>query len=375
MDSDKDSRVNLAARIYLLCDESKRKKSVTDAMRDAGFSEAEIKCKTRAKETAVQRAHKELKNKKAMSIDQPLKEVSTDYEFPVSPLSEVSPSFSNDTMTSVATKTVLPKQTSITLPGMKVVRQTPHQVHAMAQNSFLMRKLRDTAIKEVTTAWVEASQAEKKGEPHIMKKDIIEMINNKPQYKGLVTHITQEMELLIGELKSTFYKNLEKLTRGQLMRCRTVPSGSEIVGLLLFGGTFSHDQQNIDVDHYANAFQVAGCNEKIKRYFEKIGFAPFSRNYLNSKLVRHDSAEDPMSEEYKALEYHTATACGFLNVFEYNGSLLLAKVDRKLPRVAEQQTLTRPAIIDRAKALAVSVTHGQQFKVTGGHHLTSDDFL
>jgi glucosamine 6-phosphate synthetase-like amidotransferase/phosphosugar isomerase protein len=41
-------------------------------------------------------------------------------------------------------------------------------------------------MKEATTAWVEASQAEKKGEPHFMKKDIIEKKNNKPQYKGLV---------------------------------------------------------------------------------------------------------------------------------------------------------------------------------------------
>jgi hypothetical protein len=48
----------------------------------------------------------------------------------------------------------------------------------MAQNSFLMRKLRDTAIKEATTAWVEALLAKKKGEPHIMKKDIIKKINN-----------------------------------------------------------------------------------------------------------------------------------------------------------------------------------------------------
>jgi len=63
---------------------------------------------------------KNSKNQKAMSIDQPVKEVITEYEFPVSPLTEVSPSLSNNTLTSVATKTVLPQQTSKTLPGMKV---------------------------------------------------------------------------------------------------------------------------------------------------------------------------------------------------------------------------------------------------------------
>ena len=198
MNSDKDTRVDLAARIYLLCEESKRKKSATDATRDAGFSKAEINCKTRAKETAVRRAHKELKKKKAICIDQPVQEVITDYDFPVSPISEIESASSNNT-TSITSKTVLTKTTSKILPGMKVVRQTPHQVHAMAQNAFLLRKLRDTALKEATTAWVEASQAEKKGEPHIMKKDIIKTINNKPQYKGLVEVKERTVRRLVSD--------------------------------------------------------------------------------------------------------------------------------------------------------------------------------
>jgi hypothetical protein len=36
----------------------------------------------------------------------------------------------------------------------------------MAQNEFMLKKLRDSAIKETTLAWVEASELEKKGEPH-----------------------------------------------------------------------------------------------------------------------------------------------------------------------------------------------------------------
>jgi hypothetical protein len=52
------------------------------------------------------------------------------------------------------------------------------------------------------------------------------------------THVTQEMELLIGKLKSVFYKNLETLTCGCLMCHHAIPSGGEIVGLLLFGGLF-----------------------------------------------------------------------------------------------------------------------------------------
>jgi hypothetical protein len=69
---------------------------------------------------------------------------------------------------------------------------------------------------------------------------------------------------------------------------------------LLFGGNFFHDEHCIDVKHYINAFQVAGCKEKMRNYFEKIGFVPFSWNYLKNKLVRHDAAEDPMTEEFDA---------------------------------------------------------------------------
>jgi hypothetical protein len=668
-------------------------------MKDAGFLEEEIKCKSRAKEFAVRRALKVLKDEKTLSINQPVHEVVTDNKSPISPISEVA-SASSYNSSSTLNNTVVTKPEKI-IPGIKVVRRTPHQVHALAQNAFLLRRLRDTAIKEATTTWVEALQAKKNGEPHTMKKDIIKKINNKPQYKGVVevhertvrrlvsdgfvgvtpprrgnpgsipegaynalkdalisfisiqqasgkqelsrselssivndvvnsnpdqsrrgdklmkrlqrnfgpelsigksqkmeehrikwttyqnlknwgdsakeilielgfgrqstvqdnvegeiyfyngqldrilnfdetritldqtnvekggrpsfifynpnkprpgssanksslsltlivegtaagemipphfqlttdgqneqlqvwntsnmkymhdvhgkfgsdiakyhpctfgmnerggmntnefelyvknslvtlypdaadlpgrrvllkadsgpgrkntelmpylrvrgfyfipglpnsTHVTQEMELLIGEMKSSFYENLEKLTRGRLMRGLSVPSGAEIVGLLLFGGIFFHDEHCIDVEHFINAFQVAGCKEKMRSYFEKIGFVPFSRNYLKNKRVRHDSAEDPMAEEYDALEYQNSTACGFLHAFGYNGSLLLSKIDRRQLSITEHQTLTRPAIFDKAKALIGAVTHGQQFKVTGGHHLTSNDFF
>ncbi len=162
---------------------------------------------------------------------------------------------------------------------------------------------------------------------------------------------------------------------------RAVPSGAEIVGLLLFGGSFFHDEtyEHTIENEYLNAFEVAGNEEKMVGYFKKIGFAPFKRSYLENKRVRHDSANDPMAEEYDALEHRNAAACCILDIFGYNGnngSLLLAQVDRK-SRVAleQQQPLTRPETIERAMALAGAVTHGQQFKVTGEHHLTSNDFM
>jgi len=187
------------------------------------------------------------------------------------------------------------------------------------------------------------------------------------------THVTQEMELLIGQLKSVFYENLEKLTCLCLRRHRTIPSGAEIVGLLLFGGLFLHEENEIN-EQFNNAFQAAGEEEKIIGYFEKIGFAPFTRNYLKSKHVRHDHPNDPIAEEYGAIEDQNTMACALLNFFGYNGDLLKAHTDKKRSEIA-QRTLTRQGTTERAKALACAVTHGQQFKVTGGHHLTSNDFF
>jgi hypothetical protein len=192
------------------------------------------------------------------------------------------------------------------------------------------------------------------------------------------THVSQEMELLIGELKSVFHRNLEQLTRGCVARQRAVPTGAEIVRLLLFGGSFLYDEPNgqaINEEYFKNAFQVAGDKDKVVSYFQKIGFAPFTRKYLENKHVHHDSANDPMAVEYDNLESFNATACTFLDAYGYDGSLLLAHVDRKSREAIEQQPFTRPATSERAMALAGVVTHGQQFKVTGGHHLTSDDFM
>jgi len=704
MEASQEARLKLAVSFLQLAEESTRKTSVSEAMRFAGYSEEEINNPTRKEEATVRRAYNR-KKKQPLNIDVPVKEVHPDHNSPVSPLSEIQSAQSNDSTTTIQSNTSALKKTSnIILPGMKIVRQTSHQVHAIAQNALLLKKLRDNAIKETTKAWVEASELEKKGKPHQLKKEIIEMTNSKPQYRGIVqvsersirrfveqgiigvtpprrgnpgfiplvaykalkdalisfisihqasgkceykrselsnlvnevinanpeenrrkdhlmarlqkdfgpeinlgksetmeerrirwttfqnltswgdhakeiiielgfgrqshpndnvigevyffegqldriinfdetrigldqtdtqrggrpsfvffdakkprpgsstnksslsltiivggtaagemipphfqfttdgqnealqvwntsiikymhdvkgrfgheqekyhpctygmnekggmnkwefeeyvknslvtlypdaadmpgkrvllkadsgpgrkntelmaylrvrgfyfipglpnsTHVSQEMELLIGELKSAFHKNLEKLTSSCIVRKRLVPSGAEIISLLLFGGQFIYNEPNeqaIDKDNYQNAFQLAGNKDKVVSYFEKIGFAPFTRKYLENKHVRHDAANDPMAVEYDALESCNTTACAFLDAYGYDGSLLLAKVSRNLCIAVEQQPLTRPTTIGRARALAGAVTHGQQFKVTGGHHLTSDDFM
>jgi len=68
-----------------------------------------------------------------------------------------------------------------------VAHQTSHQVHVAAQNSLVAQQLRNSAIKEATAAWKAELDLKFKGEPHeTMKKQIIDSINTKPQYKGHV---------------------------------------------------------------------------------------------------------------------------------------------------------------------------------------------
>jgi len=59
---------------------------------------------------------------------------------------------------------------------------------------------------------------------------------------------------------------------------------------------------------------------------------------------------------------------------QYNGDLLRVSIDRTA-REAVEQALTRHNTKARLVALTEATSPGQQFKVTGGHHLTSSDFL
>ncbi len=66
------SKINnfTSCEVFLqLAEESTRKKSSTEAMRDAGFSEEEIQNLMRAQENAVRRAKSRMKTKKLEPID------------------------------------------------------------------------------------------------------------------------------------------------------------------------------------------------------------------------------------------------------------------------------------------------------------------
>jgi hypothetical protein len=214
MDAKQDARVMLAVKFLQLAEESSRNKSVKEAMRDAGFSEKEFKNSTRAEEAAVRRAYNGTKTKNTISTDLPIKVLNVNNQFPISPLSELQSTQSNGS-TLATSKSVLTKTSNKILPGMKIVRQTSHQAHAVAQNALVLRKLRDNAIKETTKAWVEASELEKKGEQHKLKKEIIEATNNKPEYKGFVQVSERTIRLFLRLLLSplsTFIKPLESMS-------------------------------------------------------------------------------------------------------------------------------------------------------------------
>jgi hypothetical protein len=90
MDAKQDKRILLAVKFLQLAEESTRKKSTTEAMRDAGFSEEEIQNPTRAQENAVHRAKNRMKTKKLEPIDLPIQDLNINADIPISPYQKCS---------------------------------------------------------------------------------------------------------------------------------------------------------------------------------------------------------------------------------------------------------------------------------------------
>jgi hypothetical protein len=197
MDAKQDDKITLAVSFLQLADISTHKISVKEAMKLAGFSKKEIENTTRAKEAAVRRAYQGMLKMQPPKINLPVQEVFVDRNFPISPLSELQSAPSKDS--SLTTSKSILKTNKKIVEGMKVVRQTSHQAHVMAQNASILRKLRDAATKEATKSWNEATLLAEKGEPHMTRKEIIQAINNKPQYKGIVQIHERSIRHLISD--------------------------------------------------------------------------------------------------------------------------------------------------------------------------------
>ncbi len=140
MDAKQDDKITLAVSFLQLADISTHKISVKEAMKLAGFSKKEIENTTRAKEAAVRRAYQGMLKMQPPKINLPVQEVFVDRNFPISPLSELQSAPSKDS--SLTTSKSILKTNKKIVEGMKVVRQTSHHAHVMAQNASILRKLR-----------------------------------------------------------------------------------------------------------------------------------------------------------------------------------------------------------------------------------------
>jgi len=172
MDAKQDDKITLAVSFLQLADISTHKISVKEAMKLAGFSKKEIENTTRAKEAAVRRAYQGMLKMQPPKINLPVQEVFVDRNFPISPLSELQSAPSKDSSLTTS---------------------------KLAKNASILRKLRDAAIKEATKSWNEATLLAEKGEPHMTRKEIIQAINNKPQYKGIVQIHERSIRRLISD--------------------------------------------------------------------------------------------------------------------------------------------------------------------------------
>jgi hypothetical protein len=119
MSAKQDNKVLLAVQFLLLADKSTKNKSVKEAMKDASFSEAEIKNSSRAKEAAVRRAYNEIKNKKTLSfMEMPEKEINVFHNIPISPLYDIQSASSNDTAM-ITVKSTKSTKSNKMIPGIR----------------------------------------------------------------------------------------------------------------------------------------------------------------------------------------------------------------------------------------------------------------
>jgi hypothetical protein len=71
-----------------------------------------------------------------------------------------------------------------------------------------------------------------------------------------VTHVMQEMDAWLGNLKTVFYPNLHLVTEAYVPRGKNMPNSEDTMGLLIFGG-FIFDEDSDPKNVCKNALQMS----------------------------------------------------------------------------------------------------------------------
>jgi hypothetical protein len=150
------------------------------------------------------------------------------------------------------------------------------------------------------------------------------------------THVMQEMDAWLGNLKTVFYQNLRLVTEAYVTNGKAMPNSEDTMGLLFFGGCIFDDDQDPN-NVCENALHMSASKEKTIAVFAKIGVVPFTRECINDKRVRHEiclvdgeavDALDPMTSYYVGLQADNQDIVAQLNSLGYKGDLLKAELPR-----------------------------------------------
>jgi hypothetical protein len=205
------------------------------------------------------------------------------------------------------------------------------------------------------------------------------------------TEVCQEMDQLFSYFKSLVYKNINTV----LSKKRAFGSSAELryeegicctLGLTVRLITTSGDIMEIEL---IPAYDKAFSPEKIQHAIDKCGYAPATRNSLNSERIRHeavldengnaDDVADPLGTMLGMLQQNNVAAVKFL---EEKGYLKASLLKRSVITVMANQVASREGAWavhhsrEHQDNLMNALTAGDHFRATnGGEPTNSTDAL
>ena len=185
------------------------------------------------------------------------------------------------------------------------------------------------------------------------------------------THVTQETDQNYGPFKTQFLSNLDLIVDARLAKKKSLTLQPKFVGLPLFGGVDHETELQVEL----GAFQKGFTRSRCLAAWKKVGAATaegVTRACLKDKQVMLSTGGDDDDRTRWSIQNANDLAIHALTQGGYDAQWLKATLETKCE---EERPITQPNTVERQLALANARTHGSRFHVTGGMHVTSNDFF
>ena len=107
---------------------------------------------------------------------------------------------------------------------------------------------------------------------------------------------------------------MEKITEDRTSRGLNPSFKQTMVGALVFG----KEDPDTGISEYKDAYGEAFSRERNLKVWADVGAAPLTRKCLESKKVRHNTAEAPLYVVHKSIEDANHLACELLTARGYS---------------------------------------------------------